>query len=60
LDSRNVKQYEYTNGQGESISIRQDKAAGYGQRGKGDQDPHFNAGASGGKLKQHHYYEKKE
>ncbi|WP_241971656.1 RHS repeat-associated core domain-containing protein [Idiomarina fontislapidosi] len=60
LDSRNVKQYEYTNGAGEKITIRQDKAASYGQGGKGDQKPHFNAGPSKeGKLKQHHYYEDK-
>ncbi|MBR9908482.1 MAG: hypothetical protein GYB30_10615 [Gammaproteobacteria bacterium] len=60
LDSRNVKQYEYTNGAGEKITIRQDKAASYGQGGKGDQKPHFNAEPSKeGKLKQHHYYEDK-
>ena len=58
LDSRNVKQYEYTNGAGEKITIRQDKAATYGQGGKGDQNPHFNTGKTKeGKLKQHHYYE---
>ena len=61
LDSRNVKQYEYTNGAGEKITIRQDKAATYGQGGKGDQQPHFNAGKTEeGKLNQHHYYEDKK
>ncbi|KXS33952.1 MAG: hypothetical protein AWU56_2486, partial [Idiomarina sp. T82-3] len=61
LDSRNVKQYEYTNGAGEKITIRQDKAATYGQGGKGGQKPHFNAGKTKeGKLKQHHYYEDKK
>jgi hypothetical protein len=56
LDGRNVKQYEYTNSSGQKISIRQDKAAGYGQGGVGDQKTHFNAGPAGQNLKQHHYY----
>lgn len=57
LDGRNVQQHEYTNSNGDKISIRQDKAASYGEGGKGDQSPHFNAGPSGGgKLPQHHYY----
>jgi hypothetical protein len=56
LDGRNVKQYEYTNSSGQKISIRQDKAAGYGQGGAGDQKTHFNAGPAGSKLKQHHYF----
>lgn len=58
LDNRNVKQYEYTNSQGEKVTIRQDKAAKYNQGGKGDQGPHYNAG-QGEALKQHHYYKDK-
>jgi HNH/Endo VII superfamily nuclease toxins len=57
LDSRNVKQYEYTNSKGEKITIRQDKAAEYGSGGAGDQAPHFNAGQQDSKLSQHHFYE---
>jgi len=57
LDSRNVKQYEYTNSKGEKIVIRQDKPASYGQGGVGDQGPHYNAGNEGGKLTQHHYFD---
>ena len=56
LDNRNVRQYEYTNSNGEKISIREDKAAKYGGGGKGDQTPHFNAGKKGENLTQHHYY----
>jgi len=56
LDGRNVKQFEYTSSSGQKISIRQDKAAGYGQGSAGDQKTHFNAGSAGQKLRQHHYY----
>lgn len=52
-------QYEYTNNKGEKIIIRQDKPAKYGEGGRGDQGPHFNAGKDGGRLKQHHYYKDK-
>ncbi len=56
LDSRNVKQYEFTNAKGEKVIIRQDKAATYPDGGK--QDRHYNSGnAKDDKLKQHHYYE---
>ena len=60
LDSRNVKQYEFTNSKGEKIIIRQDKPAKYGSpNGAGDQGPHYNAGKAGSNLsKQHHNYEK--
>ena len=55
LDSRNVRQYEYTNSKGEKKSIREDKPAKYNEGGTGDQGKHHNAGNSGGKLNQHHY-----
>ncbi|MDD3036927.1 HNH/endonuclease VII fold putative polymorphic toxin [Bacteroides sp.] len=55
LNNRNVRQYEYTNSKGEKVTIRQDKPATYGQGGKGDQSPHYNA-EKNEKLKQHHYY----
>jgi len=42
LDSRNVKQYEYTNSKGEKVIIRQDKPANYPDGGK--QLAHYNAG----------------
>lgn len=48
--------YEYTNSKGEKIQIRQDKPAGYGDGGKGDQGAHFNSGKAGEKLKDHDYY----
>ena len=59
LDKRNVRQYEYTNSNGEKISIREDKPFNYNQGGKGNQGPHFNSGKKGGKLKKHHYYNNK-
>jgi hypothetical protein len=54
LDSRNVKQYEYTNSKGEKVKIRQDKPVS-GNSGKGSQPAHYNAGKEE-KLKQHHTY----
>jgi hypothetical protein len=57
LDSRNVRQYEYTNSKGEKISIREDKAT---SSEKGSQPHHFNAGPSGEKLKQHHFVDEKQ
>ncbi len=56
LNDKNVKQYEYTNSKGEKVTIRQDKPEKYNDGGQGDQPPHFNAGESGKKLKQHHNY----
>jgi hypothetical protein len=58
LDSRNVKQYEFTNSKGEKVTIRQDKPAKYGDpKGVGDQGKHYNAGKVGENLsKQHHNY----
>lgn len=56
LDQRNVRQYEHTNSEGKKISVREDKAAKYGDGGKGDQTPHFNAGEQGTDLKQLHYF----
>jgi RHS repeat-associated protein len=58
LDSRNVRQYEFTNSKGEKVSIREDKAATYPDGGS--QSRHFNAGPSGGKLEQHHYIDDKK
>lgn len=55
LDSRNVKQYEYTNSKGEKVTIRQDNKASYPDGGT--QPPHFNAGEKD-PLKQHHNYGK--
>jgi RHS repeat-associated protein len=57
LDSRNVRQYEYTNSKGEKISIREDKPASYPDGGS--QPAHLNAGKSGEKLEQHHYIDDK-
>lgn len=57
LDSRNVRQYEYTNSKGEKISIREDKAT---SSEKGSQPHHFNAGPSGEKFKQHHFVGEKQ
>lgn len=51
LDSRNVKQYEYTNSKGEKVTIRQDKPANYPDGG--GQPAHYNAGKNK-KLDQHH------
>ena len=56
LDGRNVKQYEFTNSQGQKVTIRQNKPATYNVNGTGDQGAHYNAGQNGGKLKQHHNY----
>lgn len=55
---KDLRQWEYTNLNGQKIDIREDKPKAYA--GGGAQSAHFNAGASGSKLnKQHHYYEKK-
>ncbi|WP_315087434.1 RHS repeat domain-containing protein [Bacteroides heparinolyticus] len=53
LDSRNIKQYEYTNSKGEKVTIRQDKPANYLDGGR--QPAHYNAGKNK-KLDQHHNY----
>ena len=50
-----LKTYDFTNSKGKKITIRKDNPVTYPDGGK--QGPHFNAGSSGGKLKQHHYYE---
>jgi RHS repeat-associated protein len=57
LDSRNKKQYEFTNSKGEKVVIRQDKPASYPDGGT--QPPHFNAGENPSvpkDLNQHHNY----
>jgi RHS repeat-associated protein len=59
LDNRNVVEFDFTSADGTTISIRKDKAANYNSGGKGDQPPHYNAGKSGEKLRQHHYYKDK-
>ncbi len=51
---KNVKQFEYTNSQGQKKSIRQDKAVQY--KDGGSQGTHYNSGNSGQKLEKHHYY----
>jgi hypothetical protein len=54
----NLRQWEYTNMNGQKIDIREDRPKDYPNGGQ--QSAHFNAGDSGSKLnKQHHYYEKK-
>lgn len=54
----NLRQWEYTNLNGQKIDIREDKPKNY--PGGGQQSAHFNAGESNSKLnKQHHYYDKK-
>jgi RHS repeat-associated protein len=58
LDSRNVRQHEYTNSNGQKVVIRQDKAAKYSDGGS--QPPHYNAGQNPTvpkDLKQHHNYQ---
>jgi hypothetical protein len=54
-----LKQWQFENRDGESITIREDRKTTYDNGGT--QDRHFNAGPTGSKLnKQHHYYEKKK
>lgn len=50
--------YDYVNNNGQRISIRKDLPRKYGGDGRGDQGHHYNAGSSGGKLKQHYYFDK--
>jgi len=55
---KDLRQYEFTNLNGQKIDIRQDEPKTYSNGGA--QSAHFNAGPSGSKLnKQHHYYGKK-
>lgn len=55
---KNLRQWEFTNPNGQKIDIREDKPKVYSNGGS--QSAHFNAGPSGSKLnKQHHYYDKK-
>jgi hypothetical protein len=55
-----LRQYDFKNNRGEHVSIRQDLPQQYGNAvgGKGNQGHHFNAGPTGGKLKQHYYFDK--
>jgi hypothetical protein len=50
-------QWDFTNDYGEKITIREDGETKYPDGGL--QIPHFNAGPTGEKLKQHHYFEKR-
>lgn len=54
---KKLDQWEFVNKDKQKITIREDKATVYPDGGS--QPPHFNAGPSGQKLTQHHYYEKK-
>ena len=53
---KKLREYQYTNSKGKKISIRKDNATEYHEGGTGDQGEHYNAGNTGGKLKQHHNY----
>ncbi|CAF1094541.1 unnamed protein product [Rotaria sordida] len=50
-----VTEYKHRNVYGESISIRKDNSIDYGD-GSQKQGPHYNAGRTGEKFKQHHNY----
>jgi len=50
----NLRTYEFTSSMGEKVQIRKDRPRTYPDGGS--QGPHYNAGNSGGKLKQHHNY----
>ena len=49
-----LRTWDFTNVDGESVTIREDAARTYPDGGK--QGPHFNAGPTGDKLPQHYYY----
>lgn len=51
---RQLRQYDFTNSKGEKVSIRRDNERSY-PVGPPQQN-HFNAGKSGGDLKQHHNF----
>ena len=53
-----LNQWEFENTNNEKITIREDRKTTYPDGGV--QDPHFNAGPSDSKLKQHHYFDKKK
>jgi hypothetical protein len=55
---KKLREYQYTNSKGEKVSIRKDNKTTYSEGGVGDQGDHYNAGQTGGKLKQHHNYGK--
>ena len=61
-DRRNPGQYcteyEHVNTEGKPVTIRRDNPVDYGDAFP-KQGPHYNAGPSGSKLKQHHNYPKK-
>ena len=53
-----LRQWEYTNLNGQKIEFREDKPKDY--PGGGKQSGHINAGDAGSKLnKQHHYFDQK-
>ncbi|CAF0820172.1 unnamed protein product [Didymodactylos carnosus] len=52
-------QYEFKNDYDELISIRKDNAVDYKDGNpQGNQSGHYNAGPAGGKLKQHHTFDR--
>jgi RHS repeat-associated protein len=51
---KSLRTWDYTNSNGESITIREDRARTYPDGGQ--QGPHFNAGPTGAKLDQHYYF----
>jgi hypothetical protein len=55
---KQLDQWEFQNRDGQNITIRKDPKTKYPDGGT--QDPHFNAGPSDSKLKQHHYFDKKK
>ena len=65
LDDRNKRLYIFKRFTGlfsrkqfPDIHIREDRAASY-EQDQGDQAPHFNSGPADGKLKKHHYFNRR-
>ncbi|CAF1366362.1 unnamed protein product [Adineta steineri] len=52
--NQGLRQYDFINHYGQKISIRKDIPIKYPDGGQ--QGPHYNAGPSGGKLRQHHNF----
>lgn len=50
-----LKTYDFKNSKGENVTIRKDNPTTYPDGGK--QGPHYNAGETDKKLKQHHNYD---
>ena len=51
-----LRTYTFKNDYGQVIEMREDRATVYPKNPIGNQSPHFNAGESEEKLKQHHNY----